>query len=89
MIGTLTKKNNDIIINLKFFLGALVEFDVTQSVGHRVVSLLLRCGDCRVPKYEPLVLTANYTIVMNSYIAEGGDRYEVFRKTLRANQILG
>lgn len=74
---------------LKNFSGVLVEYDLTKSVGSRVSSLLVRCGDCNVPKFEPLQLTANYTIVMNSYLAEGGDNFKSFQKNIKKNVILG
>jgi len=51
--------------------------------------MLVRCGNCRIPKYEPLVLNASYTIIMNNFLAEGGDNYNVFLKTTKKNQILG
>ncbi|XP_060838143.1 protein 5NUC-like [Rhopalosiphum padi] len=68
--------------------GVLVEYDLTKSPGNRVSSLLLRCGECNVPKYEPLQLTANYTIVTNSYLAEGGDNFKSFKKGLKKNKAL-
>ncbi|CAI6346863.1 unnamed protein product [Macrosiphum euphorbiae] len=68
--------------------GVLVEYDLTKSPGNRVSSLSLRCGDCNVPKFEPLQLNANYTIVMNNYLAEGGDNFKTFQKNLKKNQAL-
>ncbi|CAH1711828.1 unnamed protein product [Aphis gossypii] len=68
--------------------GVLVEYDITKNPGSRVSSLLVRCGDCNVPKFEPLQLTANYTIVMNSYLAEGGDNFKSFQKNIKKNIIL-
>jgi len=73
----------------KNFSGVLVEYDLKKSPGNRVSSLLLRCGDCSVPKFEPLQLTANYTIIMNSYLAEGGDNFKSLQKVLKKNQELG
>jgi len=54
---------------------------MTQSVGHRVASILVRCGNCRIPKYKPLVLTANYTIIMDEYLAGGGNKFLAFKNT--------
>jgi len=70
------------------FSGVLVEYDLTQSPGNRVTSLFLRCGHCSVPKFEPLVLTANYTIVMTDYLANGGNNYQAFQKRIN-NELLG
>ncbi|XP_025204380.1 protein 5NUC-like, partial [Melanaphis sacchari] len=62
--------------------GVLIEYNLANSPGHRVSSLLIRCSDCNVPKFEPLQLTANYTIIMNSYIADGGDNFKSFKNRL-------
>lgn len=67
----------------------MVEYDLTKNPGNRVSSLLLRCGACSVPKFEPLQLTTNYTIVMNNYLAEGGDDFKSFKNGLKKNQLLG
>lgn len=71
------------------FSGVQVEFDLKQNPGHRVSSLFLRCGHCKIPKLEPLVLTANYTIVITDYLAEGGNNFKVFKKILKKNELLG
>ncbi|KAL5243001.1 hypothetical protein ACI65C_010411 [Semiaphis heraclei] len=68
--------------------GVMVEYDLTKSPGNRVSSLSVRCGDCNVPKFEPLQLTANYTIVTNDYLAGGGDNFKTFQKVLKKNQAL-
>lgn len=71
-----------------YFLGIIVEFDLTKSPGNRVSSLLIRCGNCSIPKFEPLILNSSYTIIMNDYLAEGGDNYKVFKKILKKNEVL-
>lgn len=71
------------------FPGVQVEFDLKQNPGHRVSSLFLRCGHCSIPKFEPLVLTANYTIVMSNFLAEGGNNFTAFKKILKKNELLG
>lgn len=72
-----------------FFAGIRVEFDLTQTPGNRVSSLLVRCADCRIPEYEPLVLTANYTIIMTNYLAEGGDNFTSFKDRVKQMEIYG
>jgi len=62
--------------------GILVKYDLTLNPGNRVTSLFIRCGDCSVPKFEPLVLTANYTIVMTNYLANGGNNFQAFKKRM-------
>lgn len=66
-----------------------VEYDLSQRSGHRVSSLFLRCGRCSVPKFEPLELTANYTIVMDSFLAGGGDNFKSFTKIVKKNEMIG
>lgn len=40
------------------------------------------CTDCRVPKYELLDLGKIYTVVMPSYIVDGGDGFDMIKKGL-------
>lgn len=67
----------------------MVEFDLSQRSGHRVSSLFLRCGRCTVPKFEPLELTANYTIVMDSFMARGGSNFKSFTNIVKKNELIG
>lgn len=76
-------------INITSVSGILVEYDLTQRPGQRVSSLFVRCGRCGVPKFEPLELNNNYTIVMNDYLAEGGSKYKSFTKTVKKNEVIG
>ncbi|VVC28331.1 Calcineurin-like phosphoesterase domain, ApaH type,Metallo-dependent phosphatase-like,5'- [Cinara cedri] len=69
--------------------GVKVDYDLTQSPGNRILSMWIRCGNCAIPKYEPLALTANYTIIMNDYLAGGGDDYKSFQNIVKKTQILG
>ncbi|XP_026815926.1 protein 5NUC-like [Rhopalosiphum maidis] len=69
--------------------GLKVVIDFSQPSGKRVQSIYARCGNCPVPIYEKLNLNDNYTIIISSYLSEGGDgfsfqkvvEYESFRKT--------
>lgn len=70
------------------FSGVEVEYDLSQKPGNRVSSLYLRCGNCAIPKFEPLVLTANYTILLNAFLAKGGDNYQSFKKIVKPNEII-
>ncbi|CAK6956906.1 snake venom 5'-nucleotidase-like [Scomber scombrus] len=62
--------------------GIYVEYDLSKSVNQRVVSLSMLCTKCRVPKYEPLDLEKNYTVVMSSYIVDGGDGFTMIKDEL-------
>lgn len=73
---------------MPFVLGIKVEYDLKQSPGHRVTSLHVRCGRCSIPRFEPLVLNDNYTIMTNNYLAEGGDKFDSFKKILKKNEAI-
>jgi len=57
--------------------GVQILYDMSQPIGQRVIDMKLRCLDCEVPKYEPLDLSANYTVLTTSFLALGGDGYDV------------
>lgn len=52
--------------------------NVTNPVDHRVVSVDVLCRKCEVPTYSPLDLTETYRVVVGSYMAGGGDSFDVF-----------
>ncbi|XP_056152197.1 snake venom 5'-nucleotidase-like [Lampris incognitus] len=60
--------------------GIHVEFDVSKPVGQRVVNMALLCTQCRVPRYEPLDLDRVYKVIMPSYIAGGGDGFNMLKQ---------
>lgn len=80
-------KNYNISFFKNYFSGVLVKYDLTQSPGNRVTSLSIRCGHCSVPKFEPLVLTENYTIVMSNYLANGGNNFQAFKKRINIESL--
>lgn len=60
------------------YSGIKVEYDFSKPDMQRVVSAKIRCGDCRVPKYEPLEDNKIYKIIFTQYLAKGGDNYTMF-----------
>lgn len=58
--------------------GLKVTYDLTKPEGSRVVHAEARCGYCLLPKYEPLNLTAEYSIIMSEYLYQGGDGFDMF-----------
>uniref|UniRef100_A0A3P9J7Z8 5'-nucleotidase n=1 Tax=Oryzias latipes TaxID=8090 RepID=A0A3P9J7Z8_ORYLA len=62
--------------------GIRVEYDLSKPVNQRVVSLLMRCTECRVPKFEPLDPEKTYTVVMTSFMVGGGDGYSMIQDEL-------
>lgn len=71
------------------FAGVLVEYDMTKAPGHRVSSLKLRCGNCTVPKYKPMVLSAYYGVLMDEYMANGGGHLKSLMKSVKNNEVFG
>ncbi|XP_059472052.1 protein 5NUC-like [Neocloeon triangulifer] len=59
------------------FSGLKVTYDMSKPPGKRVKSVMVRCGQCREPRYSPLDPNVIYGLVMSQYIADGGDGYHV------------
>ena len=60
-----------------------------RPLGDQVVDLQIRCLNCEIPEYEPLDPEANYTILTTSFVAGGGDQYEMFVNGRIAYENLG
>lgn len=63
-----------------FHKGMKVVFNATQPIGSRVVSVDILCNKCAVPVFEPLVRTQMYRLIVGSFLAGGGDGFEMFLK---------
>lgn len=68
--------------------GIKIVYNITNPIGQRVVSVDLLCNECTVPKYYPLSLTKMYRIVVNSFMAEGGDGLSILNEQKR-NHVIG
>ncbi|RWS28195.1 5'-nucleotidase-like protein [Leptotrombidium deliense] len=55
--------------------GFKVIYDLSKPVGQRVVRLMIRCGECRVPMYEILDESKTYKVLTSDFMAGGGDLY--------------
>ncbi|KAK3789426.1 hypothetical protein RRG08_010619 [Elysia crispata] len=55
--------------------GMRIVYDMSQATGSRVIDVQMMCSKCSIPHFEPLNVTEIYQIVMNNYIANGGDTY--------------
>ncbi|CAG5866496.1 unnamed protein product [Menidia menidia] len=62
--------------------GIHVEYDLSKPANQRVISISMLCTECRVPKYEPLDLQRTYTVVMPSYMVDGGDGFKMIKEEL-------
>ncbi|XP_004605694.1 5'-nucleotidase [Sorex araneus] len=59
--------------------GIHVVYDLSRNPGDRVVSLDVLCTQCRVPRYEPLREDGVYKVVLPSFLANGGDGFQMLR----------
>lgn len=75
-----------IFINV-YVTGFQVTYDISRPPQQRVVSALVRCGDCVVPKYYPLDHNKVYDILVPSFIADGGDNYSML-KAVKERKVL-
>lgn len=59
--------------------GIHVVYDLSQKPGDRVVTLDVLCTRCRVPSYKPLKMDDVYKVVLPSFLASGGDGYQMIK----------
>lgn len=48
---------------------------MSKPAGSRLRSLRILCTRCRVPRYQPVEDAAVYSVVVPSYLVNGGDGY--------------
>lgn len=68
--------------------GLHVVYDINKPKFSRVVSVKVRCGQCKVPKYEDLELDKEYGVVTVNFLTNGGDGHVVLRDKGINKQIL-
>lgn len=66
------------------YSGLIVKYNMTKPEYQRVDGVLVRCSRCRVPKYLHLREKKKYKVIINSYIAEGGDNFTM----LNSNEVI-
>ncbi|XP_011631529.1 protein 5NUC-like [Pogonomyrmex barbatus] len=59
------------------YSGLQVVYDVSQPPNSRVVSVYVRCTACRVPTYSKLQKNMTYNVLINDFIAGGGDGFHM------------
>lgn len=69
--------------NFLQFSGMRVVFNVTQPINSRVVSVDVLCRQCDVPRYEKLVPSEWYRMIVPSFIGGGGNGYIAFGNNRR------
>jgi 5'-nucleotidase len=60
------------------YSGVQVVYDISRPNGTRVVEVKVRCADCATPAMVNLDLAKKYRIVMQDFLANGGDGYRMF-----------
>lgn len=63
--------------------GIRVAYDIGRPPGDRVVQLMIRCGECRVPRFLPLNPEAHYRLAVPSYLVRGGDGFTVLQTPIQ------
>ncbi|XP_046636634.1 snake venom 5'-nucleotidase-like isoform X3 [Daphnia pulicaria] len=69
--------------------GINVVYDVSRPKGDRVVQLLARCNNCRMPVYLPVEPEEVYDVAMSSYLAGGGDGYKLLKGNIIEHTLTG
>ncbi|KAM7345637.1 protein 5NUC-like isoform 1-T3 [Cochliomyia hominivorax] len=56
--------------------GVHAVYDYNKNIGERVVSVLVRCSECKVPTYEPLQEDKSYNVIVQQFLINGGDGHQ-------------
>lgn len=69
--------------------GAQVKYDLNKAPGKRVVEAKVLCTKCYVPELIDIVMEDKYRILMQDFLAEGGDGFGMFKgKIVKALDII-
>lgn len=63
------------------YSGVQVEYDMNQESGKRVTKVKVMCAYCQVPEHEDIDLSKKYRIVLQDFLADGGDGFEMLKNT--------
>ncbi|KAK2727391.1 snake venom 5'-nucleotidase-like isoform X2 [Artemia franciscana] len=69
--------------------GIQVVCDTTKPRGTRVKEVFVRCRSCRIPEYFPLNGTEVYRIATLSFLANGGDGYNIIKTEKLSHESTG
>ncbi|XP_058450680.1 protein 5NUC-like [Malaya genurostris] len=58
--------------------GVHVVYDLGKPPGQRVASIEVRCARCLTPTFAPIYDYDRYKILMNQFLWDGGDGYDMF-----------
>lgn len=59
------------------YSGLQVVYNISQPPNSRVVSVQVQCAACRVPSYSELQKNATYNVLINDFLAKGGDGFHM------------
>lgn len=59
--------------------GLIVTYNMSMPPGKRVVDVKVRCSECEIPRYEPLIPHKIYRIVTTSFLTNGGDGHKLLQ----------
>lgn len=63
------------------FSGVQIEYDMNKSPGKRVVDVKVLCAYCQVPQLENVDPLKKYRAVVQDFMANGGDGYEMLKNS--------
>lgn len=58
--------------------GLQVVYNLTRPANQRVVTAQAICSECEMPAYSPLKLDSYYSVIVSTFIYEGGDDFSMF-----------
>lgn len=67
--------------------GIKVVFNMTRPAYDRAISIDVLCRNCEVPRYEPLVDTTWYRIVVNQFLLVNGENFAMIRDNGRNHKV--
>lgn len=59
------------------YSGLQVVYDLSQPPNSRVISVQVQCAACRVPTYSELKKNVTYNVLINNFLAKGGDGFHM------------
>lgn len=69
-------------------IGMRVVYNLTKEISDRVVSIDVITSDGRIPKYEPLDLNKSYHCIAHSFLADGGDGFDMVAKNKTNHRLI-
>lgn len=68
--------------------GLQVVYNLTRPANQRVVSAQAICSECEMPAFSPIKLDSYYSVIVSTFIYEGGDDFSMFAVGIKYNRQL-